>query len=207
MFKDDKDIYSLWDHYWKDQKHNITLLGRMMLRAKQRGLRQILKSINPQHAIEVGCGSGFTLSVFKEMNIDAVGIDVSKTAVEMCRSKGLNAICGKLEDITKTYDFVLCDGMLEHFLNFEPYAKHLMRISKRCVLLMQTDHETFLGKTLIYLSELIRSRHNILEYNYRIRDFVDVFQKNDFKLKMTKSVFGGVFKSLLFEKGLSRPEA
>ncbi len=37
---------------------------------------------------------------------------------------------------------------------------------------IQPNHDSFWGKTLAYLAELLRGRENVFEYNYRIKDFV-----------------------------------
>jgi len=198
MKKGNNDFFE-WEEHWKN-KNSLTFLGKMMLRSKQKVLREMIGSIRPSKAIDVGCGLGFTLSVFKEMGVDAVGIDPSEIAVKICQKKGLKALQKKLEEITETYELVFSDGLLEHFLNFEPYACHLMRISNRYVLIIQTDHESFLGKTSIYFAELLRSSKNVFEYNYRIKDFIFVFEKYGFELMQEKRVFGGIFKLLLFGK-------
>ena len=41
--------------------------------------------------LEVGCGKGVMLSLFKQEGIPAYGIDLSPSSVEYCRSKGLEA--------------------------------------------------------------------------------------------------------------------
>ena len=194
-----KQLYEQWEQWW-NKKNNLTWVGKQMLKVKQKCLKEILQSIKPSRAIDVGCGQGHMLSVFKEMGIDVIGIDISETSVKICRNKGLPAIHKKLEEINDKYDLVFSDGMLEHFLNFEPYAQHHARISNQYVLIIQTDHESFLGKTSIYFAELLRDYKNLLEYNYRIKDFVSVFEKYGFKLIQEKRVFGGVFKLLLFQK-------
>lgn len=42
--------------------------------------------------VDIGCGDGFFLSKLREKGIEAWGIDVSASAVQRCREKGLNAI-------------------------------------------------------------------------------------------------------------------
>ena len=133
------------------------------------------------------------------MGIESLGIDTSSTAIQVCQDKGLNAVRKRLEETEGKYDFVFSDGLLEHFLNFEPCAENLMRLSSRYVCIIQTDHDSFLGKTSIYIAELLRGSKNILEYNYRIRDFIDIFENHGFKLIQEKKIFAGIFKLLLFK--------
>ncbi len=136
------------------------------------------------------------LHTFKQM----IFVDVSSHAVSVCTNKGLNVTQRKLEDVTEKHDLVSSDGMLEHFLNFEPYALQLMNISNNYVLLIQPNHDSFFGKTIAYLAELIRGRENVFEYNYRIKDFIAVFRNNGFEIIKNRPVFADVFRLLLFKK-------
>jgi len=175
-----------------------------MFKAKKQTLRKFLKYTKFESAIEVGCGLGHTLEVFRDLGIHYVGIDASSNAVSFCQKKGLKAIQKRLEDVDEQYDLVSSDGMLEHFLNFEPYVKHMVRICKKYVLLIQPNHDSLSGKTFSYFAEILRGRVNVYEYNYRIRDFINVFEKNGFKLYKSCSIFMDVFRLLLFEKMTSQ---
>lgn len=195
-------LYETWDKRWEgsEEAERLTFIGRMMFKAKEKVLTTVIKDIPIGKVIEIGCGLGHTMEVYKENALDCVGIDVSPHAVSVCRNKGLNVTLRKLEDVTEKYDLVSSDGMLEHFLHFEPYAQQLMNISKNYVLLIQPNHDSFCGKTLAYLAELLRGRENVFEYNYRIKDFTSVFERNGFRIIKNTPIFLDVFRLLLFEK-------
>jgi 2-polyprenyl-3-methyl-5-hydroxy-6-metoxy-1,4-benzoquinol methylase len=195
-------LYETWDKRWEgsEEEERLTFIGRMMFKAKEKVLTTVIKDIPIGKVIEVGCGLGHTMEVYKNNGLNCEGIDVSPHAVSVCRNKGLNVTQRKLEDITEKYDLVSSDGMLEHFLNFEPYARDLMRISNRYVLLIQPNHDSFFGKTLAYMAELLRGNENVFEYNYRIKDFTNVFNKNGFRIIKNTPIFLDVFRLLLFEK-------
>lgn len=201
--KNSNKLYDQWEKWWH-KKNNLTWIGKRMLRAKQKALGEVLPLIKPARIIDVGCGSGHLLVSFKKIGskigAEVIGIDVSKKAVEICQSQGLPVVHKKLEEVDEQYGLVFSDGMLEHFLNFEPYVKLMTKISSRYVLIFQTDHESFLGKTSVYLAELLRDYKELFEYNYRMRDFIAAFEKYGFKLILEKKIFGGVFKMLLFER-------
>ncbi|MFH0823481.1 MAG: class I SAM-dependent methyltransferase [Pseudomonadota bacterium] len=203
MTKDrDQRIHQEWEKRWKgsEEHERLTFIGRRMFKAKKRALAALLSELDVAEVIEVGCGLGHTLQVYHNMGLKARGIDVSPSAVAACRKKGLDVELGALEDETGTYDLVSSDGMLEHFLNFEPIAHHLMRISTRFVLIIQPNHGSFWGRTMVYLAELIRGDENVREYNYLIRDFVDVFESRGFILEKSVPIFADVFRILLFRK-------
>ena len=204
MPKNEK-LYAVWEKKWEraQKGEKASFWGRRMFEAKKKTLRKVLGDLKIETAIEIGCGLGNTLEVFRETGIPYTGIDVSSNAVSYCQKKGLHAIRKNVEDIVEQYDLVSSDGMLEHFLDFEPYAKHMMRISKKYVLLIQPNHDSFTGKTFAYLAEIFRYHLNVHEYNYRIRDFIDIFERNNFKLYKNNPIFINVFRLLVFQKKIS----
>lgn len=203
MSKDpDKQLCDIWDQQWKgsEESERLTFLGRLMFKAKKKVLADIIKALPIQTVLEAGCGLGHTMELYKEKGLDCIGVDVSPHAIATCENKGLRVRLGKVEDVTEQYDLVSSDGMLEHFLHFEPVARQLMRISRRYVLLIQPNHESFAGKTLSYLDTLLRPNANVYEYNYRIRDFIAVFHMNGFDVIKNVPIFFDVFRLLLFER-------
>ena len=202
MKKNDEKLYRIWDERWRDSEkaENITVLGRLMFRAKKQALVKATSGLQIKTAIEVGCGLGHTLQFYSDSGYRCIGIDVSPNAIAVCRKKGLPAVLRNVEDINEQYDLVSSDGMLEHFLDFQPYAMHLMRISRCYVLLIQPNHDSFWGKTLSYLAELLRGNENVFEYNYRIMDFINVFKEHGFIVVNNLPIFFNVFRLVLFQK-------
>ncbi|MFH1654809.1 MAG: methyltransferase domain-containing protein [Pseudomonadota bacterium] len=198
----DKNLAVEWDKRWdgSQEKERLTILGRKMFNAKEHILKKVLDDIQIRTVVEVGCGLGHTLRIFHDAGYECEGIDISPEAVAVCRKKRLNATLMNLDAMDRQFDLVSSDGMLEHFLNFEPYAEHLVRISRRYVLLIQPNHGSFIGKTLAYLSELLVGDKNVYEYNYRIMDFINIFAGHGFNIVRNEKIFLDVFRLLLFEK-------
>jgi len=203
MEKFDRNLYDQWEKRWKgaEETERLTPIGQRMYKAKQTAIAEALSGLAINTIIEVGCGLGYTLACYQRAGYDCFGIDISPSAVYVCRNKGLPVMERKLETITETYDLVSSDGMLEHFLNFEPYAYHLTRISRKYVLLIQPNHDSLTGKTAAYLAEILRGRSNMFEYNYRIEDFISVFSKYQFNVVRNRPIYFDVFRLLLFRKG------
>ena len=65
---------------------------------------------------------------------------------------------------------------------------------------IQPNHESFVGKTAVFLAELFRGHENIFEYNYRISDFVESFRSNGCLLKGNHGIGFNIFRLLVFEK-------
>jgi len=198
----DEDMYDVWNNRWQgfEKTESLTALGRRMFNAKEKALEKAVSGLDIKKVIEVGCGLGNTLSFYQKTGFECIGIDASPNAIAVCNKKGLPAKLQKVEDVNEQYDLVSSDGMLEHFLNFEPYARHLMRISSRFVLLIQPNHGSFCGKTLVYFAELLKKDENVFEYNFRIKDFISVFTKHGFRIIKSQPVFFDVFRLLLFKK-------
>jgi SAM-dependent methyltransferase len=163
--------------------------------------------------IDVGCGSGKALSYFREFGFrDSIGIDVSSNALKICENIGfkinkdvflMNASRTKFKD--KAFDLVFAEGLLEHFKDFMPLASEMARISKKYILITQPDHFTMTGKILNILVSRFEKGH-VKEYDYRMGEFVEAFNKLGFDIK---SITGSHFahfafidtsKILLFEK-------
>jgi len=201
----DDDLKEAWDNRWRgsEQAERLSRLGRWMFKAKVKALDEALKGLEFKTVVDAGCGLGHILKYYCDTGYESIGIDFSSSAVAVCRQKGLPAMVGRLEEVDQIYDLVSSDGVLEHFRNFEPHARQLMRLSRRYVLLIQPNHESFAGKTLAYLAELLR-KENVFEYNYRMADFTAVFSESGFQLIKNLPVFFDVFRILVFQK-VTRP--
>ena len=196
----DTKLNELWDGRWigSEESERLTPVGRLMFKAKTKRLNQVVSGLPIISVIEVGCGLGYTLALYQKMGLNCMGVDISPHAIHVCEKKGLNVVLKDVKDVNESYDLVSSDGMLEHFLNFEPYAKLMMKISNKYVLLIQPNHDSFYGKTLAYLAELFRSNENVHEFNYRIIDFISIFETNGFRILKNLPIFYDVFRLLLF---------
>ncbi len=199
---DERDPASTWEKRWAaaGRGRGLTWLGRWMLRAKTRALRDVLSGVHAASMIEIGCGMGHTGLVFQRAGLAYFGIDLSPTAVSVSRGRGLRAERMDLRDVRGVFDLVASDGLLEHALDFEPLAREMMRISRRNVLLIQPNHGSVPGRVLARLAEVFRGRTNIREYDHPIQEFVRVFAAGGFALVRDVPVFADVFRLLLFER-------
>jgi len=181
-----------WDEIWKDFK-GLNWFGRRLKKEERKVLKKILEEIKlPKEAkvIDVGCGSGFTLSFFREFGYkNSIGIDNSKNSLKVCEKffnfkKGkdiffMNARNIKFPD--NSFDLVFSDGLLEHFEDFTDIAKEFCRISKSWILLFQPNQTSFFGKIRRFEENFIRVSWE-KEYLYKKENYVKVFYKFGFKL-------------------------
>jgi ubiquinone/menaquinone biosynthesis C-methylase UbiE len=219
----------IWEKSWKnvDSKEDISIhisptypLGRLskfMYDIEKKSIRRILlKEIGlPKNSsiIDIGCGEGRTLSYFREFGLkNSIGIDFSNSALKICEIRGF--VIDKdvfLMDALKTrfknnsFDLVFAEGLLEHYENFLPIAKEMTRLSKKYIMITQPDHFSITGKILNTLISRFW-KEVVKEYDYRIKDFIDTFDKLGFKIKIMTGPhlnnlnFLDTSKILLFEK-------
>ena len=194
-----KDV---WQQRWHEagEDERISWLGKRMFRAKKKALAQALAPLQVNRVLEVGCGLGYTLGYYQQLGYDCLGIDIVEESIAVCKAKGLPARLQAIDQVDDSFELVSSDGMLEHFLNFEPYAQQMMAASSRYVLLIQPNYCSFTGQTLAYLANLLRGHVNVYEFNYRLQDFSQVFARNGFGLVNSLPVFFNVFRLLLFER-------
>ena len=90
--------------------------------------------------LDVGCGDGELMSfVFNNISQDVRGIEISKTNVQKCISKGLTVIEGDAEsDLFQfpdsSFDFVVLSQTLQAFLNPEKVLDELLRVGKKAII-------------------------------------------------------------------------
>ena len=89
--------------------------------------------------LDVGCGDGELMSfIFNNISQDIRGIEISKTNVQKCISKGLTVIEGDAEsDLFQfpdsSFDFVVLSQTLQAFLNPETVLDELLRVGKKAI--------------------------------------------------------------------------
>lgn len=195
-------LLNAWTKRWHNcqGEEKLTLLGKAMFRAKRKALKRVVNGIGPTSILEAGCALGETMEVYRDLGLSVLGVDISEDAVNLCRAKGLDARHVDMADLDQTFDMVSSDGMLEHFLHFEPHAVTLMNLAERYVLLIQPNYNSVMGQILPCLANILRGHTNVYEYNYRLEDFTDVFQQHGFALEQSVPVFMDVFRILLFKK-------
>ena len=72
-----------------------------------------------ERVLEIGCGRGIILSLFKQAGVPAYGLDLSETAVQECHTKGLEAVVGDavthLKSVrSSSLGGIFCAHLIEH---------------------------------------------------------------------------------------------
>ena len=85
--------------------------------------------------IDFGCGNGSLMKkLAQEKNVDIQGIDISESAVEVCRMKGLKAERGEIDKLLNisdnSFDYSICNVTMQMVMYPEVLLKEMKRISK-----------------------------------------------------------------------------
>ena len=89
--------------------------------------------------LDVGCGDGELMKFLKENETqDIRGLEISKSNVQKCISKGLTVIEGDAEYDLKqfpnsSFDYVILNQTLQAFINPENVINELLRVGKKAI--------------------------------------------------------------------------
>jgi protein-L-isoaspartate(D-aspartate) O-methyltransferase len=81
---------------------------------------RLLTALTPlegERALVVGCGTGYSAAVLKEMGLNVIGLESSPALAARARELGIDVVEGPLEEGWKKgapYDVILIDGAIEH---------------------------------------------------------------------------------------------
>ena len=77
-----------------------------------------IKSVTPDtNVLELGAGGGWNLLPFIKERAKVVGMDYSPSLVDLGQEYDINMIQGGENDVKGTYDVIILNHVLEHFLN------------------------------------------------------------------------------------------
>lgn len=122
--KEYNEMYFESKDYARRQPHKIRKSGWLL---------DIARSVQPaiQNMLEVGCSLGNTLEAARLRNIGHLGIDISRFAVDYCRSCGLHAELKTIDDLLeegRTFDLIFMQHVLEHFRDPFETVKNCRRL-------------------------------------------------------------------------------
>jgi SAM-dependent methyltransferase len=98
-----------WDAEWSQRQERIMPIYDPILNL----IKENKNGNDPIKVLDFGCGRGDFLSMLHSDNdIDAIGMDYSPKAIEVCRQRGFKAELG--DRPTPGWDVIVCTEVLEH---------------------------------------------------------------------------------------------
>ncbi|MDH3625413.1 MAG: class I SAM-dependent methyltransferase [Myxococcales bacterium] len=108
----------LYDYYARLSEEDLARRYSPENRTRQRELLETLAGYTRgRKLLDVGCGEGQLLETAKNEGWDSVGLDLSETAIRLCRQRGLSASQTDFFDSSldrQRFDAVIMSELLEH---------------------------------------------------------------------------------------------
>ncbi len=118
-------LYNSLEYYTANMFYNFDTITEAQI-AKQIEVcrhtheQYIKKHIKPgQQMLEVGCGGGFTLKLFKDWGLEVMGVETSSISQAFAQKTfGVEVVNTPLEEFNtdKKFDIILLNHVLEHFV-------------------------------------------------------------------------------------------
>ncbi len=158
--------------------------------------------------LEIGCGLGDIVKVFKEAGKISTGIEISSSNRRFHEEEKIDIIYGDFEndDIKlDKYDLILLDNSFEHFYNPIPVMEKLKKIltdsGKICIVMPNTKYFDKMNNTWGHLNTYVSGEHCCLygkrsleELNKRtgfsIATYKDIEQSNSLEIILERSIYG-----------------
>lgn len=158
---------------------------------------EILRPINPDSILDVGCGEGFTLDKFKKEGIgkNLAGIDYSDDALKLGAKiypelKLKKGDIYNIKEKNNSFDLVMATEVLEHLDNPQKALRELVRVSKKYVMLSVPNEPFFIGANLLR-GKYLKGFGNHPEHinHWTLFSFRKFLQKNGLKIVKQKHPF------------------
>jgi 2-polyprenyl-3-methyl-5-hydroxy-6-metoxy-1,4-benzoquinol methylase len=117
-----------YDSYYDAENLSVPAFIDQRLDEIVRGFRRYRRS---NRLLDIGCGAGSLLQAATRAGWDAVGVEVSRPAVDHIRLVGLNAFCGQLSEAdfpNAHFDVVTASELLEHVSDPGSLVSEIVRI-------------------------------------------------------------------------------
>ena len=138
-FQDTIASYQKYDEkrYWENRAESWNIQAGID-KVEEKKLKEILKEIEFNDVLDVGCGNGRFVDYFKDK--DYSGFDISKSLVKICEEKypDNKFFVSAVEDLdVKDFDLVFCYTVLEHVKpeNMEAATTALKKAGKKLLLI------------------------------------------------------------------------
>lgn len=117
---------------------------------KSNVINEILKEYDIQSIVDYGVGDGNQCSYINSTGRDYYGIDISKTAIDICRNKNLTdkqfMLVSEFKEMNITCDISISCDVIYHLIEdtvYEQYMNDLFSFSNRFVLIYAKDADLY----------------------------------------------------------------
>ena len=120
--------------------------------------RTVLDMVKEGNVLDVGCGDGLLLEHLKNNSLVVSGIDISSTAVDICKERGLDCgqgdISERLPFDDNSYDNVLLIDVLEHLFQPLEVLKEARRVSRKYVFISVPNFVSLSARLQVFFGKV-----------------------------------------------------
>ena len=155
--------------------------------------KEFLREKRPSSILEIGCGAGYYPINLKDLFIDKeyVGIDISETAIEFCKSRSpFNFICTDFlkKNIDRKFDLIFSHALIDHVYDIDLFIEKIIKSSNRFVYV--TAYRGYfpdLEKHVMRRNNLEATYYNDVSIKQMTKKFMDMgLQKHEYSFSSIK---------------------
>lgn len=151
---------------------------------------------NKTTVLEVGCGAGGILSIFKENGFNITGLDLGEEYLNFGKEKhGLNLIKGGLKNLNPEFkaDIIIYSHVFEHILNLDDEIELIKKhLNNDGIVYIEVPGIKFIHST--YEMNLLKYLQNAHTYHFSLNSLHNIFSKNGFSLVCGDEQIRSIFK-------------
>ncbi len=201
-----RNVAGIYDRIFEPLIKGLRSLGARMLPPEQ-----------GMHVLDVGCGTGVHLNLYKKSGCNLYGVDTSPSMLDVARKRLGDSADLRLGDATSipfetnTFDLVLCMLVL-HEMD-QPTRMSVLAEMKRVIkpgghILLIDFHagparplKGWLTKSFIFLAEIAAGRRHFRNFRHfiSIRGLPGLIEQSQLKQKESKIVAGGALALYLVQ--------
>ena len=149
-----------------------------------------------KEVLEVGCGAGGILSVFKDHGFKITGLDLGEEYLNFGKmNHGLNLIKGGLSDLNPDFkaDIIIYSHVFEHILNLDAEIELIKQhLSTDGIVYIEVPGVKFIHST--YEMNLLKYLQNAHTYHFSLNSLHNIFSRNGFSLVCGDEQIRSIFK-------------
>lgn len=171
-FKPAMSVYS--DMYINEKNH-------WWYKALRDVLKYWIQKLKVKNALDVGCGTGSNLLLYKELNLKAYGVDVSDASLDYCRKNGLKDLkLGSVTDLPfqdESFELLTCLDVLGVLTNSELKmgVKELNRV-------LDSNGYLVINSAALPWMYSLHDKAWDIKQRFILKDFTKVLEQNGFSI-------------------------
>lgn len=186
----EEELNRFYQNYHKTSQYTGKIESKQR-RAKKR-IKSVMKYTKGDSFIDIGCNAGFAAEAARTLGLEANGIDLDQTAIDVAREyyPKVSFQAMSIQELAETgnsYDIIYCSEVIEHLPRVDDFVSALYKVLKKDgVILLTTpdiEHYSIVKKKLDW--DAVRPPEHLLYFSKKSLSLLlkkHKFKKIKFKL-------------------------